>query len=82
MSKVFKLNLAGLNALMKSGPMQAVLNDAAAKIAATAGEGYEVESAHSIQFVAIAAVHTGDLRSRRDNSKNNTLLKSAGSVRL
>jgi len=81
-SKVFELNLAGLNALMKSGAMQSVLNSAAGQIAARAGEGYEVESAHPISFVAIASVRTGSAESRRDNNKNNTLLKSLGGVSL
>ena len=82
MSDVFKLNLRGLNEIMKSGEMQAVLNSAARQIAGQAGDGYEIESAHPISFVAIASVRTGDAASRRDNNKNNTLLKAAGSVKL
>ena len=82
MSKVFKLNLKGLNELMKSAAMQSVLNTAASRIAGKAGEGYEIEQAHPISFVAIASVRTGDAASRRDNNKNNTLLKAAGSVKI
>lgn len=83
MAKVkFKLDLAGLNQLMKSGEMQAVLNSAANQIAAAAGDGFEVERAHPISFVGIAAVHAETTEARRDNSENNTLLKAAGSVRL
>lgn len=83
MSKTkFKLNLRGLNELMKSPEMQNVLNSAAGRIQEAAGEGYEVESAHPISFVAIASVRTEDFRSRRDNSTNNTLLKAAGSVKI
>lgn len=82
MSKVFELNLPGLNAIMKSGEMQALLNSAAAQIAAQAGDGYEAESAHPISFVAIASVRPATYEARRDNNKNNTLLKAAGSVRL
>ena len=78
----FKLDLAGLNQLMKSGEMQAMLNDAANRIAGSAGDGYEVESAHPISFVAIAAVHASTPQARRDNSENNTLLKAAGGVSL
>lgn len=73
MSKVeFKLNLAGLNELMKSGEMQSILNRAAAAIAARAGggDGYAVESAHPISFVAIASV--------RGSNKDNALEKAAG----
>ena len=83
MAKVkFKLNLAGLNDLMKSGEMQAVLNSAASQIASAAGDGYEVESAHPISFVGIAAVHTKTPEARRDNNENNTLLKALGGVTL
>lgn len=83
MAKVkFKLNLAGLNDLMKSGEMQAVLNSAASQIASAAGDGYEVESAHPIIFVGIAAVHAKTPEARRDNSENNTLLKALGGVTL
>ena len=78
----FKLRLAGLNELMKSGEMQAVLNSAAAKIAGAAGDGYETEAAHPIRFVAIASVRAATFKARRDNSANNTLEKAAGGVRI
>ena len=50
----FVLNLPGLNALMKSGEMQSILNSAAGAIASNAGEGYEARPAKPISFVAIA----------------------------
>lgn len=78
----FKLNLSGLNELMKGSEMQSVLNSAANQIAGAAGDGYEVETAHPIRFVAIAAVHASTREARRDNSENNTLLKAAGGVKL
>ena len=78
----FKLNLPGLNTLMKSGEMQSVLNSAASSIASSAGEGYEVESAHPISFIAIASVRAADFRARRDNAKTNTLLKAAGGPQI
>lgn len=78
----FKLNLAGLNELMKSGEMQAVLNSAAGQIAGAAGDGYEVENAHPISFVAIASVRAATYEARRENSENNTLLKAAGGARV
>lgn len=52
----FELSLPGLNALMKSGEMQAIENRAAAAIAAAAGPGHDIEYAHPIGFVAIASV--------------------------
>lgn len=82
MGKHFKLNLKGLNDLMKSPEMQTVLNHAADQIQGAAGDGYEVEAAHPISFIAIASVRTGDFKSRLDNSTNNTLLKAAGSVKI
>lgn len=83
MAKIkFKLNLPGLNDLMKSGAMQSVLNDAASRIAGTAGAGYETEQAHNIGYIAIASVYAADWDTVRDNSENNTLLSAAGSVRI
>lgn len=76
----FKLNLPGLNEIMKSGGMQSVLNAAANSIASTAGDGYEavIEEAHPISFIAIASVKTKNAKGRLDNNKNNTLLKASG----
>lgn len=82
MSKVFKLNLRGLNEVMKSAGMQGVLNQAASQISAAAGDGYEIEAAHPISFVAIASVRTDTFKARLDNSRHNSLLKAAGSVKL
>lgn len=79
MSKIkFKLDLKGLNELMKSGEMQGVLNSAAAQIAGAAGAGYETETAHPISFVAIASVRAATPEARRENNQNNTLLKAMG----
>lgn len=79
---VFKLNLPGLNEIMKSAPMCETLNAAAQKIARSAGNGYEVETAHPISFVGIAAVHAKTREARKDNNDNNTLLKAAGGTRI
>lgn len=78
----FRLNLPGLNELMKSGEMQGVLNKAAASIAGSAGPGYEPETAHPISFVAIASVRATTFEAKRDNSRNNTLLKAAGGAHV
>lgn len=83
MSKVrFKLNLRGLNDIMKSPEMQAVIGSAAAQMKAAAGDNYEVETPHPISFIAIASVRTGNYKARLDNSKNNTLLKAAGRTKI
>lgn len=78
----FKLNLPGLNELMKSTEMAEVLNTAADQIAAKCGEGYEVERAHPISFVGIASVRADTIEAKVDNRKNNTILKAAGSVKI
>ena len=83
MSRVkFVLNLPGLNELMKSGEMQAMLNSAARSIAGSAGDGYEVETAHPISFVAIASVRAASAAARKDSAENKTLEKAAGGVRI
>ena len=74
----FVLNLAGLNQLMKSGPMQSALNQAAAQLRGRAGEGYEIESAHPINFIAIASVYAATREAKKDNLKNKTLRKAIG----
>lgn len=78
----FKLNLSGLNELMKSTEMAEVLNTAADQIVAKCGEGYEVERAHPISFVGIASVRADTIKAKIDNRKNNTILKAAGSVKI
>lgn len=72
----FKLNLRGLNELMKSGEMCGVLNSAAAQLARQAGGSNDagVEYAHPISFVAIASVH--------GSNDNNDMEKGLGGVRV
>ena len=72
----FKLNLRGLNELMKSGEMCGVLNSAAAQLARqSGGDGSAgVEYAHPISFVAIASVH--------GSNKDNDMEKGLGGVRV
>lgn len=83
MSEVkFKLDLKGLNELMKSGDMQGVLNDAANRIAGAAGDGYETEAAHPLSFAAIASVRAATYDSYYDALENQTLEKAAGGVRI
>ena len=89
----FVLNLKGLNEIMKSAEMQALLNMAANQIAENANAlaspniknargGYEVEPAHEINYVAIASVRAGNFESRLDNSRHNTLLKAMEGVSI
>lgn len=82
MAKNFKLNLKGLNELMKSSEMQGILNDAAGRISGAAGDGYEVETAHPISFVAIASVRAATYESYYDCLENDTLQKAMGGARV
>lgn len=77
----FKLNLQGLNELMKSAEMQAALDDAAERVASVAGEGYAT-SGRTGNYIGFANVYPDDRASAKDNYENNTLLKALGSVGL
>lgn len=78
----FRLNLPGLNELMKSAEMQSIIDSAASSIAGNAGEGFEAEAVHPIQFVAIASVRATTFKARLNNSKNNVLEKATRSVSI
>ncbi|WP_251854530.1 hypothetical protein [Enterococcus italicus] len=76
MAKVkFKLNGQGVGQLLKSAEMQNVLSEHATAIRNRCGDGYEQE-----QFVAgsraVATVKATSFKAKRDNIKNNTLLKA------
>ena len=76
MSKMkFKLNRSGVAQLMKSAEMQAVLKEKASAIKNRCGDGYEQDI-----FVgknrANAMVSAESFKARKDNSKNNTILKA------
>lgn len=89
----FKLNLPGLNELMKSAEMQSILTDAANRIAdaansmaspniKTADEGYVAKGAKPLNYIAIAEVRAVNFGARLDNSRHNTLLKARDSVKI
>lgn len=84
----FKLNLPGLNELMKSPAMLDHLSKAAQTVAANAAgisglpDGYEAEAAHSLSFAGIASVSTATKEAAVDNSKNDTLVKAVGQAGL
>jgi hypothetical protein len=71
----FKLNLAGLNELMKSAEMQQVLDEKGKEVASRAGEGYGYRT-HVASFVAITNVFPDTKEAAKDNYTNNTLLKA------
>lgn len=76
MSKlVFKLNRVGVAELMKSENMQGVLTEHAKTIMNRCGDGYE-QDIYVGKNRANASVRAASYRARRDNLKNNTLLKA------
>ena len=76
MAKVkFKLNLKGLNELMKSEEMQNILEEKGKQVANNAGKEY-ASRVHLASFVAIANVYPDSKDAAKDNYENNTLLKA------
>ena len=72
---VFKLNRQGVAELMKSQEMQDILKKHATTIKDRAGDGYE-QDIHVGKNRANAMVKAETFKARKDNSKNNTLLKA------
>ena len=77
----FKLNLPGLNELMKSSEMQSALLDAGRAVASSAGSDYAAE-VHTANWIAISNVYPDSKKAANENFRHNTLLKALGSVGL
>lgn len=78
MAKVkFKLNGAGVRELLNSPEMSAIISREAARVAGSAGDGYEYRMHSTGQRVA-ANVYAETWRAKRENLKNNVLLKALG----
>ena len=80
MSKVeIKLNLPGINAVMKSKEIQEVLQECGERVAGTAsamdGEAYAART-HLANWIAITNVYPDSAQAARKNFQNNTLLRS------
>ncbi|MHC5375756.1 hypothetical protein ACYSNU_18520 [Enterococcus sp. LJL120] len=71
----FKINYSGVGQLLKSAEMQNVLEEKATAIRNRAGEGYKQDT-----FVgktrANAMVFADTYQAKKENMKNNTLLKA------
>ena len=78
----FKLDLKGLNALMKSPEMQAIEESALAQVVGQLGDGFEVETAHPIGFVAIGSVRAVTAQARLQQNKTKVIDKAFGGVRI
>lgn len=71
----FKLNRSGVAALMKSNQMQGVLEEKATGVRNRAGEGYK-QNIYVGKTRANAMVYADTYQAKKDNMKNNTLLKA------
>ncbi|HEL0585125.1 TPA: hypothetical protein TUS99_000585 [Streptococcus equi subsp. zooepidemicus] len=71
----FKLNTAGVAEFMKSEEMQQVLTAKATAIKERCGDGYE-QDIYIGKTRANAMVSAKTIKAKKDNSKNNTLLKA------
>ena len=76
MSKVkFVLNRHGVSQLLKGKEIQTVLESYGTDIKKRAGEGYDMNSRVG-KTRANTMVYADSMRAKRDNLKNNTLLKA------
>ena len=76
MSKMeFKLNTAGVRSLMQSDGMQAILAEKASDTVSRLGEGYDYDT-YIGKNRANTMVYADSFKARRDNAKNNSILKA------
>ncbi|MBO0478726.1 hypothetical protein JZO72_03705 [Vagococcus fluvialis] len=71
----FKLSYSGVGQMLKSTEMQKVLSDKASEVKKRAGDGYE-QDVYVGKNRANAMVRASTYKAKRDNMKNNTLLKA------
>lgn len=71
----FKLNYSGVGQLMKSAEMQSVLTEKASAIKNRCGDGYG-QDVYVGKSRANAMVFADSSAAKRDNMKNNTILKA------
>lgn len=71
----FKLNRSGVASLMKSNQMQGVLEEKATGVRNRAGEGYK-QDIYVGKTRVNAMVYADTYQAKKDNMKNNTLLKA------
>lgn len=71
----FKLNSSGVGQLLKSPEMQSMLTEKASGVRKRAGEGY-AQDIYVGKSRANAMVYADSYKAKRDNMKNNTLLKA------
>lgn len=77
----FKINLPGLNALMKSDYIKDKIDAAAKAVRDQCGDGYESD-VDTVNWVCIGHVRPITSRAISDNSQNNTMIRAIGAVGL
>lgn len=76
-----KLNLQGINEVMKSPEIQAAVEEAGKAVANKCGQDYDTKSG-TIKYIAFCNVFPNTKKAAKDNSENNTLIKSLPAVGL
>lgn len=77
----FKLNLQGLNELMKSSEVQAVLDKAGEQVANAAGSDYAA-SGKAGKYIGFSNIYPNSKQAAHENYTQNTLLKALQSSGL
>lgn len=75
MTSKFKLNRSGVASLLKSPEMQSILSEHAKNIANRCGSGYTFDN-YVGKNRANSMVFPDSFAAKRDNKKNNTILKA------
>lgn len=75
-----RLNLRGLNALMRSAPVQALVDERAKRIAAAAGPDFEVVSSPH-KYTARAFVQPANGTGARQEARDKVLTRSLDAAR-
>ncbi|MEJ8751665.1 hypothetical protein WKS98_03390 [Lagierella sp. ICN-221743] len=71
----FELNSSGVKELLKSDGIKNVINSHAQRIYSSLGDGYKVDQYDGVNR-SNAMVWASSRKARKDNKKNNTLLKA------
>ncbi len=82
MAKVdVKLNLQGINEVMKSPQIQSACEEAGRAVAGAAGSDYGTSSG-TIRYIAYCNVFPDSPKAARENYNENTILKAVSAVGL
>lgn len=73
----FELDTGGVRSLLQSGEMAGILAEYGSAMMGRLDDGYEMVSGQTSQRAKVN-IRTATYKARRENSKNNTLLKAFG----